>query len=312
MARNNCACIVDVKWVTAEQVEGANEWIDFLREEEQQLEFMDAGFRPVTELPLTHARSKITGQYGLTPKTPTNTMNVALIDPEVADAIDQSWDDVKRISVVTFVMDTSGSVLGNKLKQAKDGLILALDNMAPNNRVGFLSFGDAINTVVPVGHLSVTGPIIVDKIRATQARGETALYDAVRKGVQMTDPAEGPDGAIRAVVVLTDGQANKGATELDDIIEIMSSAEKPIRQFSGFVGEKMGIDSDGNLVQKGQMIGIGLKGETSHPVQIFFIGIGEDADLDVGRMLAGATFAEFQGVTEEDLANLLAEFSGYF
>lgn len=48
--------------------------------------------------------------------------------------------------------------------------------------------------------------------------------------------------------------------------------------------------------------------DTNHPVQIFFIGIGEDADIDVGRMLAGATGAKFQRTTEEDLANLLEKF----
>lgn len=312
MARNNCACIVTAPWVTPEHVEGANLWIDFLREDEQQLDFMDAGFRSVTDIPLTHPRSKITAAYGLTPRTPAKTMNVALIKPDVAAAIDESWNDVKRTSVVTFVVDTSGSMLGNKMKQAKEGLILALDNMAPNNQVGYVSFDDTIHTVVPVGHLSITGPVIVGEIRATQARGETALYDAVRKGVQITDGAEGPVDAIRAVVVLTDGQANKGATELDNIIGMMSNLEKPITQFSGFVGQATGIDSEGNIVPKERMIGVNLKGQFSHPVQIFFIGIGEDADLEVGRMFAGATFAEFQGVAEEDLANLLAEFSGYF
>ncbi len=52
--------------------------------------------------------------------------------------------------------------------------------------------------------------------------------------------------------------------------------------------------------------------ESRHPVQVFFIGIGDDADLDVGGMLAGATDAEFQGVTEQDLAKVLEEFSKYF
>ena len=51
---------------------------------------------------------------------------------------------------------------------------------------------------------------------------------------------------------------------------------------------------------------------SQHPIQIFFIGIGDDADLDVGRMLAQATGAEFQGVTEKDLASVLEEFSKYF
>ena len=51
---------------------------------------------------------------------------------------------------------------------------------------------------------------------------------------------------------------------------------------------------------------------TRHDIQIFFIGIGDDADLDVGRILAEATGAEFQGVAEKDLAAVLEEFSKYF
>jgi hypothetical protein len=34
--------------------------------------------------------------------------------------------------------------------------------------------------------------------------------------------------------------------------------------------------------------------------------------MEVGRILAEATGAEFQGVAEEDLANVLEEFSKYF
>lgn len=49
--------------------------------------------------------------------------------------------------------------------------------------------------------------------------------------------------------------------------------------------------------------------ETTKPIQIFYIGIGEGADLDVGRMLAGATGGAFQAGTEKNLAQLLAEFA---
>jgi hypothetical protein len=44
---------------------------------------------------------------------------------------------------------------------------------------------------------------------------------------------------------------------------------------------------------------------------VFFIGVG-DADLEIGRIIAEATGAEFRGVTEEDLANVLAVFGKYF
>ena len=57
---------------------------------------------------------------------------------------------------------------------------------------------------------------------------------------------------------------------------------------------------------------VGVELAAGSDVQIFFIGIGDDADLDVGRILAEATGAEFRGVAAEDLALLLEEFSGYF
>ena len=60
------------------------------------------------------------------------------------------------------------------------------------------------------------------------------------------------------------------------------------------------------------MTGIKLALESRHPVQIFFIGIGEDVDLDVGRMLAEASGAEYVGIAEEDLAKVIEAFGKYF
>jgi hypothetical protein len=36
------------------------------------------------------------------------------------------------------------------------------------------------------------------------------------------------------------------------------------------------------------------------------------ADIDIGRILAQATGAEYQGSTEKDLAAVIEELSGYF
>ena len=48
-----------------------------------------------------------------------------------------------------------------------------------------------------------------------------------------------------------------------------------------------------------------------NPVQVFFLGFG-DADIHIGRILAQATHAEYLGSTEEDLAAVIEELSGYF
>ena len=150
MPRNNCACIVEADWVSEEQVEASKQWIEFIREDERQRVFMSAGFRPGTDLDLNYPGSKITSEFGLNPDEPKVVLNPSRTRPEVAAAIDDSWELVKRPGIVTFVVDTSGSMMGNKLQQAQGGLIRALDNMARNNQVGLVTFNDTISTTIPV------------------------------------------------------------------------------------------------------------------------------------------------------------------
>ena len=312
MPRKNCACIVQANWVSEEQVEASQQWIDFIREDEQQRAFMAAGFRPGTDLDLNYVGSKITKEFGLNPQEPRVVLNPSLTRPEVAAAIDANWELVKRPGIVTFVVDTSGSMMGDKLRQAKDGLQRALGNMRRNNQVGLVTFSDGVSTRITVAPLAQNRFTMADTVHEVRAWGETALYDAIRAGIEMTDAAEGEEAAIRAVVVLTDGRANRGRNKLHDLIQMSSSDETAIRQFAGFEDDSSAVAEDGAVIGKANVIGDRLAIGTRHTVQVFYIGIGDDADMDVGRILAEATGAEFQGVTEDDLANVLEEFSKYF
>lgn len=309
MARNNCACVVDAAWVSRKQAEGAERWIDFIREEEQQRSFMVAGFRPGTDLPPEHP---VSARYGLDPREPPIVYRPETLDPEVAVAIDRSWVDVKRPGIVSFVVDVSGSMNGPKLKQAREGMIGALDAMARNNLVGFITFSSEVHESLPVEPLSMNRFQIAEAAIRMRADGGTALYDAIKAGIEMSDAAPGDENAIRGVVVLTDGLATGGETRLDEIITIMTSGEVAVEEFSGFEQEKIGRDARGRNVSVAHMIGTGLAIETRNPIQIFFIGIGQGANMGVGRLLAQASGAEFQGVAEKDLAEVLEEYSKYF
>ena len=312
MPRNNCACIVQADWVTEEQVEAAQMWIDFIREDEQQWSFMAAGFRPGTDLSLTDPASKINSRYGLDPTKPTVVLNPSLIDPQVAAEIDKNWEDVKKPGIVTFVVATSGSMKGTKIQKAKEGLIRALDNMAKNNQVGLLTFADTVQTRTPVASLAENRFKIADAVQEIRASGSTALYDAIQAAIYMTDATTGEPDAIRGVVVLPDGRANQGQTRLDNLIQMMSRNEIPIRQFGGLENDPSAVDERGGRVTREDVVGTALAMKTRHPIQVFFIAIGNDADIQVGRMLAEATGTEFQGATENDLANVLEEFNKYF
>ncbi len=288
--------------------------IKYLHEEEQQRAFLKRGFRPATDLVLdpSDPDNPFTPAVGLNPRTPATVLNVSRIKPEVAAAIDASWVDVKRPGIITFVVDTSGSMRRGKLQQAKDGLTRALDSMAAHNQVGLITFASEVGTPSATAPLSENKGALGDVVFGMEAIGQTALYAAIKVGIEVTDRVEGPIEAIRAVVVITDGQANRGDTELDDIIQMTSRDEVRITNYPGTVDGPDPVDVNGRRIKPEDIVGTGLAIKTDHDIQIFFIGIGEDADLGIGGLLAEATGAEFQGVTEEDLAELLEEFSRYF
>jgi hypothetical protein len=148
-------------------------------------------------------------------------------------------------------------------------------------------------------------------VEGLNASGGTALYDAVRTAVEVADNAEGPPDAIRAVVILTDGRATAGMTGLSDLVNLSSRAEVDVPNCRGFEANSPCIEFGGRVISLNDVIGSSLKVPTKHPVQVFFIGIG-DADINVGRILAQATGAEYQGATEKDLAEVLEAFSKYF
>ena len=308
LLRENCACIVDASWVSAEQREAAELWRAYLREDAQQQNFMKAGFRPGTELAVGSA---VGPANGLNPAAPATVLHMEQINPRVAIRIDELWAEVKRPGVVVFVVDTSASMTGNKLKQAKEGLVDSFDAMAQNNSVGLIAFSDSVAELKQPIPLKNGKFALASDVKALKADGGTALYDAVSAGVSMADSASGAPGAIRAVVVLTDGKANQGSQRLDGLVSMTSTSEVPICIFGGMENEFNAKDCRGAAVPKANVIGTDLKFNTAHQVQVFFIGVG-DADLEIGRIIAEATGAEFRGVTEEDLANVLAVFGKYF
>ena len=227
---------------------------------------MAAGFRPATDIPLT---DPISDRYGLDPAKPVKVLNPSLIKPEVAAEIDGSWELVKRPGIVTFVVDTSGSMMGDKLRQAKEGLHRALANMARNNPVGMVTFSDGVNAQIPVEPLAQNRFTMADTVHEMKAGGETALYDAIRAGIEMTDSAEGAEDAIRAVVVLTDGRANRGQTGMDDLVEMRSDKEQPISEFDGFQDDQLAVDVGGRPAEKTTIRGAKLRVDTAHHIQIF-------------------------------------------
>ena len=108
-----------------------------------------------------------------------------------------------------------------------------------------------------------------------------------------------PPGQHKITLKVVDDQGSPGT---DDVTIVVNNPPL-VEYWTGI---------NGTTIAKEDVIGISLALETRLDVQIFFIGIGEEVDLDVGRILAEATDAEFEGAPEEDLARVIERFGKYF
>jgi len=83
--------------------------------------------------------------------------------------------------------------------------------MGPGDRAALVAFSDRVAVLEP---LSTDRERLRAAVRAIEPGGHTALYDAVAAGVAAVQRVPGR----RAVIVLTDGIANRGALDIDQAI----------------------------------------------------------------------------------------------
>lgn len=118
---------------------------------------------------------------------------------------------------IVFVLDTSGSMTGKKIEQAKQALAMCLDNLAEVDRFALIHFATTVNKY-PNGLQAAHKDNIeaakkwVQKLAAT---GGTAIQDALLTALQMR-PQEA--GRVFILVFITDGQPTVGETNIDRIL----------------------------------------------------------------------------------------------
>jgi len=121
---------------------------------------------------------------------------------------------------VSIVMDTSGSMEG-AIGSAKQAAIGFVNNLGPQDKASLIKFRDVVTTVQP---FTDDKNALIRAIDSLYADGETALYDAVYKGIAMTSTQAG----IKAVVVLTDGKDNHSVQTAKEVIEYAQSVSVPV------------------------------------------------------------------------------------
>jgi Ca-activated chloride channel family protein len=156
----------------------------------------DIGFTTLTHRPI----SKENGYF------------LTLISPRLELAPDQV---IPRDMIL--VLDTSGSMRGPKMDQAKRALKYCLDNLTSRDRFGLMNFATTVNKyrdglVETSREQQQQAKRWVDNLEAT---GGTAINDALAAALDMRTS---DSGRTLTVVFFTDGQPTVGETSVDRIL----------------------------------------------------------------------------------------------
>ncbi|TCK04050.1 VWA domain-containing protein [Marinobacterium mangrovicola] len=109
---------------------------------------------------------------------------------------------------VAIVLDRSGSMSGEKIAQAREAAIMALERLDQRDIVSIVAYDNAVEVVVPATKLSEPQPVY-RAIRRIRAGGNTALYAGVSQGARELRKFLDRN-RVNRVILLSDGLANVG------------------------------------------------------------------------------------------------------
>jgi Ca-activated chloride channel family protein len=118
---------------------------------------------------------------------------------------------------LALVLDRSGSMDGEKLEYVKQAALHVLDLLQEQDRIALVAFDDQILLLSP--SLPVTTANreeLKNRIRPLRAGGSTNLSDGWLAGCQEV-AACAAEGTLNRTLLLTDGQANAGIVDLEEL-----------------------------------------------------------------------------------------------
>jgi Ca-activated chloride channel family protein len=134
---------------------------------------------------------------------------------------------------VIVVLDTSGSMEGEKMDQAKDALRFVLDHLNPEDRFNIVQFSTRVNTYADSLQPPQRARDAAAWVRSLEAGGSTDIDRAMLEALDMAD-RERPT----IVIFLTDGLPTAGTVETDLILsDVKQAARSNMRVFTFGVGD---------------------------------------------------------------------------
>jgi Ca-activated chloride channel family protein len=210
---NMRAIVPNAPWVSPQEREAAQQVIEFLRSQPTQELVARLGLRP--GVPSVALGASFTPANGVQPQPNYNSLRPP--SPEVVAAMLRGWEQVaKKPSRVVLVVDDSGSMRGQRLAAVQQSLYTYINNIGPQDELALIRFSSTVDPPIFIRGDVAGKQKGLAFVNSLQARGATALYDAVLAAQTWLRNHLRP-GAINAVVVLTDGEDTSSRINLPQL-----------------------------------------------------------------------------------------------
>lgn len=155
---------------------------------------------------------------------------------------------------ISLVVDTSESMKGRKIQEAKDAIFSFSQTIPSTARINLVAFSDHVRVLSK----GLPSSLIYRSASELSADGHTALFDAINTGVSLLDGINGR----KVVLTITDGIANRGTVSMDEAV--ISAESKGVSLL--FVG--LGSDARRNRLEDMARLTGGKAVFTSNPTEL--------------------------------------------
>ena len=200
----------------------------------------------------------------------------------------------QKTKALVFVIDRSGSMAGNRLEMVKATLLETLPRLKPDDYLSIVTFDDQARVNIPMGRIKEKDPkILAATVSSIEAGGSTNIELGYRLGLE--EAAKTESGVEVNLILLSDGQANRGITNSVELGKIATAATEHLVTTST-IGIGSGYDENilGSLADGGHgnhIAGI-TQGEAIDGLQSEIDGLLKKTMLDVKfRMVLGPDFS---------------------
>lgn len=205
--------------------------------------------------------------------------------------IDRSKVEAKN---VVFVIDTTGSMAGEKIEQAKEALRFCISSLRREDMFNVITFSESPRPMFsrPMRNTAEITKKALEHVSAIEATGGTNIDAALKEAF---GPLQQPKSENNYVVFITDGQPTVGNTNIESILKNAKEANKARAKVFVFgVGYDVNAHFLDKLAQqsKGDADYVRPNEDIEVKVSSFFAKISEPVLSDVKLKINGVTVSD--------------------